>query len=174
MPTLQTPGGVFEALTELDKGLQTEMPTGCTQLTAGGKVSQLTDLSTEVAGMLAIYQTVETTGLAHKNALKARDDAEPTVMARYQEIATAVKAALGKRSPNLPKLGLKTNKTPTPLTAAQKLERNAKAQATRKARGTKGKKQVRAMHGEVPTPAPQPSAPVVPPTPSPTATKPAA
>ena len=50
-------------------------------------------------------------------------------------------AQLGRGNPELAKFGLAPAKAPTPLTAAQNVQRHAKAKASRERLGTKGKKQ---------------------------------
>ena len=58
------------------------------------------------------------------------------------------------RTDNLKIVGIEPDQVPPPPTAAQKVARAAKAQATRTARGTKGKSQTAQIHGQVPAAAP--------------------
>ena len=150
-----SPGPMFAALKAITAGLQNpELPTACTQITVNGKVSSLTDLATEFAAMVKVYQTEVDAGKAHKEAHQARVAQEPAIISRYEAVGGALKIALGKQSPHLVSLGLKPNKTRTPPTPEQLQERVVKGRATRKARGTLGKNQKKSIHGTVPAPSP--------------------
>ncbi len=73
--------------------------------------------------------------------------------------------AFGPASPVLADFGFTASKR-TPLTPEQKVARAAKAEATRKARGTLGKKQKAAIKGAVPPTAPASPSPAPTPTPA--------
>jgi hypothetical protein len=153
----------IKALTQLIAGLQNSMPPGLTQLAAGGTVSTLAALVTELQAILAVYQAAEDAAATHAKAILARDELAPTAIPRVEAIRFAVKGAFGKKSPDLPKVGMAPDKTPPTPTVAQKEQRVAKGKATRVARGTLGPKQKAAIHGQVATPAPaSPTVPVTP------------
>jgi len=165
MPTLaNTPQAFIVALKALLSGMKTSMPAGLTQLTAGGKVSLLADLEAELQGILDVYQAAEDTAIAHARAVKDREDLAVTAVPRYAAIRAAVKAAFGQKSVELAKVGIQPNKTPPAPTVEQKKQRVAKAQATRVARGTKGKRQKQAIKGQ-PPPAPPVAPSAAPPKP---------
>src|SRR5271165_6289556 len=112
------------------------LPSGTTQIVAGGQVSTPAQLQAELDGYIATYQAAEDAELALKNAEKARDNVAVTVLPRFEALRTSFKGMLGKKNPDLVKLGLEPDKTPAPLTVDQKKAKAAKALATRKARGT--------------------------------------
>jgi hypothetical protein len=75
---------------------------------------------------------------------------------------TALKALLGRTSPALQDLGIEPDKVPIALTVEQKAAKTAKANATRKARGTMGKRQKERIHGTSPAAtSPAPTTPIL-------------
>ena len=75
----------------------------------------------------------------------------------------ALKALLGRTAPALENLGIQPDKVPIALTVEQKAAKTAKANATRKARGTMGKRQKAKVTGQTPAAtSPAPTTPVVP------------
>jgi hypothetical protein len=146
------PGIQHKALTDLSHGFATNPPAGLTHLAAGGKVSTVAEVLSELQGYVAVYKTADEAAIAYEKALLARDAVAATVNARFDEIRAAIKAALGRKNPELAVFGLAPDQTPAPLTVEQKLVRAAKAKATRAARHTMGPKQKKAIKGQV-TPA---------------------
>jgi hypothetical protein len=166
MASDNSPGPYGKQLAALGSGLLANPPGGQTTLVVEGVAVPTATLAAEVKGYDAIWATVESTGLAHTLAVQARTKAAPTVEPRVAKIMAAVKGMLGPTNPSLePLYGIVPDKDPKPLTTEKKAAKNAKALATRKARGTLGKKQKAAIKGVVPTPAPAPAptgAPVAP------------
>ena len=150
MATTNSSGTFLAALKALHEGVTKELPPEITQVTAGGKTSDVPTLATEIQRMVTVFANVETTHNAHIKALQVRTEEGPGVVTRYEDIASALKAALGKKNPLLAKFGLAPNKTAAPPTTEQKTLRIQKARATRVARGTKGKRQKEAIKGTVP------------------------
>lgn len=105
------------------------------------------------------------------NAVKTYDaiNAQATVVVR--ELKAMVIATYGSGSQKLADFGFNAV-VRTPLTPAQKVERAAKAAATRKARGTMGAKQKKAITGATAAAASPPASPT--PAPAPAVTPPAA
>ncbi len=98
----------------------------------------------------------------HEAALQARDEADAQNTAVIDSITSGVRGAVGSSPTALAPYGLKPRKDPEPLTAEQNVEKAAKALATRKARGTLGKKQKAAIHGTVTPPATGTTVPATP------------
>jgi len=153
------PGAMLTALHAMVDGLTTNPPPGLTQLAAGGKVSALPALTTELQGYLDLYQAADDALKAYEKAILARDTQAPMIRPRFEDIRTAVKSAIGRKNPDLGKFGMTPAKTPAPLTAEQKVARAAKAIATRLARHTVGPKKKKAIKGLPPAASP-PSPPV--------------
>ena len=103
-----------------------------------------------------VFQAAEDAAIALHIAVQARNAVAPAALARYEALRGSFKAMLGKRNPDLVKIGIEPDKTPPPATVEQKKARVARAQATRVARGTKGPKQKAAIKGQVPPAAPAP------------------
>ena len=155
---------MLAALKALLAGLENpELPTNCTQITASGQVWTLADLITAVTAMVKLYQDEVDARKDHQDALQARDAQAPNILTQYEAIKAALKAALGRYNPHLISLGLRPDKVPTPLTVEKLQQRVAKSGATRKARGTLGKNQKKAIKGTVTPPVTTP-APVTTPT----------
>jgi hypothetical protein len=165
------PGALMTAILALRDGLANKPPQGLTQLSAGGKVSTLPDLVTELNGYYEVYKAADDAIKARDKALQARGALESTALTRFEEIQASVKAAMGKRNPDLANMGITPDQPRAPLTAEQKVLAAAKARATRAARHTMGAKQKAAIKGQLsPQGAPQgvqPPAPPAPPPPAP-------
>ena len=159
---IESPSALLAALKGMRAGIP-NLPAGTTQIVAGGQVSTPAQLEAELDTYIATYQAAEDAELALQNAEKARDTLAVTVVPRFEALRTSFKGMLGKKNPDLTKVGLEPDKTPAPLTLQQKQAKAAKAAATRKARGTLGPKQKAAIKGQVPpatppAPAPKPGA----------------
>lgn len=138
------------ALKAVQKGVRTALPAGQTQIVAGGRVSTLDEVDAELEGYIEVFQTAEDAEAAAEVALRARNEIAKTARARYQVLRAAVKVALGRHSPNLPKAGIDPDKERGPMTLETKIDAAAKRTATRKARHTMGPKQKAAVTGETP------------------------
>jgi hypothetical protein len=124
--------------------------------------------------MTALEQLIQSRIDAANAAVNARANwlhASATYNALNAQVTPVVRAlrqyainAFGQNSPTLADFGFAPPKTAT-LTPEDKAKRVAKALATRKARGTLGKKQKAAIKGTVPT-----TAPATPPSPAPAPT----
>ena len=153
-----SPGPFATLLTALGGGLTSNPPGGLTTVVVDGAPIATSALATEVKSYATLWEAVETTSLAHTQAVQARTKAEPAVHPRVAKIISAVKGMLGPTNPNLASLyGITPDEEPQPLTTEKMVAKNAQALATRKARGTKGKKQKAAIKGVVPAPAPAPT-----------------
>ena len=160
MSNLHTnPGAILKGLADLADGLDKTPPPGMTQVAAGGKVSTIAELVTEVQSYRTLYKTAEDATNARDKAIQERDKVAPRVISRLEEIQGALKSALGKRNPDLALYGIKPNQKPTPLSVEQQTVRVAKAKATRVARHTLGAKQKKAIKGQLPPDEGQPSPP---------------
>ena len=159
MASDNSPGTYGKQLTALGNGLLANPPGAQTTVVVEGVGIATAALAAEVKGYDAIWAAVETTNLAHTQAVQARTKAEPTVHPRVAKIIAAVKGMLGPTNPALETLyGITPDKEPQPLTTEKQAVKNAKVLATRKARGTMGKKQKAAIKGVVPAAAPAPAA----------------
>lgn len=154
-----SPNALLAAFKAMRAGLDNGLPSGLTQIGAGGKVSTIADVKAELDDTIKVYQAAKDADLEAQKAAKARDEMAPAAVARYEALRTALKGIFGRKSPDLVKVGLAPDKTPAPPTVEEKKARVEKMQATRKARGTKGPKQLKAIKGQVPDPTPPPPAP---------------
>jgi hypothetical protein len=110
------------------------------QLLIAGTTMKLGDLTSKIQARIAIAEAVETTHAPWQAAVKADQAATP----EYREFFTALRQALlsayAGKVEALADFGLSPRKVPV-LTPEKKAAAALKAQQTRLARGTKGKKQ---------------------------------
>jgi hypothetical protein len=131
-----------------------KLPSTLTGVSVEGTTYTPTTLAAKFATYTGPFQAAETAATAKQVADEARDAIQAEAHAFTMATVTALKAALGRTSASLETVGITPDKVPTPLTATQKVTRAQKAAATRKARGTLGKKQRAKIHGTVPAATP--------------------
>jgi hypothetical protein len=137
----------------------------------GGNTVQTTSLVTVLQARIAAIKLAITTKAAFAAAVAAAHAEIAHTAALVSGARQALKIAFSGQIETLGDFGLKPPKARTPLTTEQKAAAKAKAEATRKARGTMGAKQKKAITGATApaaTPAaPAPAAPEAPPPPTP-------
>jgi hypothetical protein len=145
-PTAQknAPKGLWLALTLLQQGVESQIPS-TSKLTVEGQPVTQAALSSELATDVAIFQSVADTQSQYKAAVAARRAAVPGLKTRYASIIKAIENQFPPGSPVLAQFGIHPPKPKAKLTAQQLAVRAAKAALTRKARGTKGSKQKQAI-----------------------------
>jgi hypothetical protein len=142
-------------------GFTTALPGGATTFVLGNTSYTQTALVTMLGGIQSILSAVPAAELARATAVNTRTENEANIDKVVENTTSALRGALGSSPTALATYGIKPIKARVPLTSEQKVARAAKAAATRKARGTLGKKQKAAIHGTVPE-APVTIPPVVP------------
>jgi hypothetical protein len=154
----ESPAALLAEMKNLRAGLP-NLPAAITQVTADGETSTIPQIEAEMDGIIAVYQAEKDAEIALQKATKAREDLAVTAIPRYEAIRASLKTMIGKKNPDLTKIGLEPDRTPAPLTVDQKKTKVSRALATRKARGTMGPKQKAKIKGSVPaeTPSPTPS-----------------
>ncbi len=99
--------------------------------------------------LVALRQGVNDARATLKAKLAAEASQAPTLREFMLAFVAFVKATFSKSPDVLADFGLAPKKAATPLTVEQKAAKVAKAEATRKARGTMGRKKKLAVHGDV-------------------------
>jgi hypothetical protein len=145
-------GKQLTAINGLIAGITTGLPAGATSIALRGTTYTQTTLLTLLGGLQAVLAAVPATDLAHTTALQVREQNEDEITAVLEALTSTIRGALGSSATGLGNYGLKPRKEPVALTSEQEVTKAAKAAATRKARGTLGKKQKSLIHGTVPTP----------------------
>jgi len=158
------PGQQLKQLNDLIGGIGAGAPAGVTEMGVGGSKFAMPDLLTKLTGYRDVYAAVARAEAALAVAIEARDAVNVEATKFLRQTRKAVKSALGGTSATNKSYGITPDKEAAPLPADKLVTRNAKAAATRVARGTKGKRQKAQIHGEVPA-SPAPASP----TPSPAA-----
>ncbi len=136
-------------------GFNKALPGGVTTFTVQGTAYTQPELVAKYSAVQAVLNAVPAAARAHEDALEAREEADATTTKFLNDTQSAIRGALGSSSVTaLAAYGLKPVKERKALTGEQNVVKATKAAATRKARGTLGKKQKAAIHGVVPAPAP--------------------
>lgn len=144
---------LFSRLPKMIDGCTITLPPNASVILAGQSTPQPVIVQA-LEGFLAPEKKVQDTKLAHDQALKDRDAQSPNLAAYLDKLAAGLKAYYGADSPTLGKFGVPIKRVPAKLTADQLAAKAAKARATREARGTKGKRQKKTIHGVVPAQSP--------------------
>jgi len=159
---------LLQWITALINGLNAGLLGGLTEILVGGTVYKITDLVTALQKGQAMLQAVADAEAALAAAVQNLNDQGAAVQKLIRQSRKSVKGQLGGQNANLPKFGIKPDKTTTPLTVPQKATKVEQNAATRVARRTMGTVQKAKVHGQVPAESPPAAAP------APTASPPAA
>jgi hypothetical protein len=133
-------------------GIQQDLPPG-TSLPLGGTTYTATSLAAFIQSRINAANAVEIARANWLSAAKTYDAINTQAIVVVRELRNLVIGMFGASSPKLADFGFKPT-TRTPLTPAQKAAAALKRAATRKARGTMGKKLKAAITGAVPATAP--------------------
>ena len=143
---------------------------GFANVTVDAAVAELQQLIDNRAATTAARATV-------RDKVQAERGAMPALVAFMNAFEALIRVMFGADTTALADFGLTPRKQPTPRTATEKAVANATRQATRAARGTKGPRARKAVHGNVtaelvvtpatPPPAEAPQAPAPAPAPAP-------
>jgi hypothetical protein len=115
---------------------------GLANVTVDGAVAQLQKLIDNRDAVTQARATV-------RDRVAAERDAAPSLIAFMNAFEALVRVMFGTDTTALAEFGLTPRKRPTPKTATEKAVAVAKRLATREARGTKGPKAKREVHGNV-------------------------
>ncbi len=142
--TINGPTGELKKLQEALDGIAKLIPTGSTE-TVGGLVYSQPQLLAKVEGFIKSFTDLldlraQYATQFHK-ALAVRVQAAADGREFLKDLRAALIARLGRGAPELAQFGFAPEKPRTPLTSAQKVQKLAKAKATRDRLGTKGKRQ---------------------------------
>jgi hypothetical protein len=153
-------------------GLKTNYPNGKQVLTFGGGAIKIT-VDDAIGSLQAIVdnRAAVTAAKAAAKAKVADEDAKmPTLIAFMRALVAFIKLTFGADPTALATFDVAPRKVTTPMTAEEKAVAVAKREATREARGTKGPKARKKVHGNVQaTLVVTPAAPTAPATPEPNA-----
>jgi hypothetical protein len=133
------------------QSLGTGIPKYCTGLTflLAGTTYNATQALQVVTSFLAAENAVLLAKGNYKLALTARDTLMVSSGAIVRELREILVLNFSNSPPTMADLGVSARKLPKPLTAAALAARDAKAKATRLARGTTSKKQKATVAGNV-------------------------
>ena len=151
MPTSTKPkqskAKTLAAVQALIAGTNKHFPNG--SLTFGNATYPAASLVTRLQGLITAMQTVDGLHAALKDALIAQHGERADVGPLIKAYTTYLHALYGNATQTLADFGLAPRKVPTPPSVETLAAAKAKAAATRKARGTAGKKQKLAIKGNV-------------------------
>jgi hypothetical protein len=136
------------------------------QLEFGGAKRTVAEVLKILQDFIDLREAVVAAQAATEAALVAERAQGPLLLVIIDEFIAFLKAKLGNAPADLVDFGLKARKVPAPRTAEEQAITAAKRNATREARGTKGKKAKKAVKGAInaalvvtPLAAPQPVVP---------------
>ena len=156
------PSKVEKDLLAMKLGAQQALAGGKT-LTFGGKVYDAASFLQAVDGQLAPYSNVHQLRTQLENGVDDRRLSEPQAELFVLLAKHAAAAAFGESSAEFALLGFSPRKTPITLTPEQKQHKLEQMRATRAARHTMGKRQKRAVKGDVSSNGGNPGSPATPP-----------
>ncbi|MBS2032286.1 MAG: hypothetical protein JST54_30580 [Deltaproteobacteria bacterium] len=131
---------VEQMLVKLASGMEGSFPSGST-LNVKGQAYKGPAFAAKLKTMLAAYQKVATARVAYNDAVATRDKAEPDAAELARATVTALINFFDGDRVKLAAFGITPPAPRTSGTLEKKLAAKAKRAATRKARGTMGKKQ---------------------------------
>lgn len=151
---------MYASLEAMAAGLAANPPAGVTSLAVGGKAMTVAEMAALCREQAAPQRDVIDLTQRRNVALDVRDKAVPEARVNHDRVRAALKGALGPSNPELRIYGIEPEREAQPLTTVAQAKRNAKALATRKARGTMGRRQKLAIQAPEPTTA-EPLTPVL-------------
>ena len=167
--SMSTKAGALAQMQALIAGLQKHYPNA--EFTFGGVKYTTQDLVTLFGSLIKAIGAVSDAQASAKDAVQAMNGAKAKVTPVFRALRRNLQDTLGTATQMLAEFGLEPPKTPAMRTVEQKAAAKAKADATRKSRGTASKKQKSAIQGNVvgvtvtpvtvtvdPSPAAQPAA----------------
>jgi hypothetical protein len=128
-------------------GTQKHLPNG--QFTLGGTVYTTASLVEVLQGLADAYAALVTAHATVKDAIGGLRTEEAKVDPVLRAYVSFVRATFANATAQLGDFGLQAPKARLPMAPERRLAATAKAKATRIARGTVGKKQKLAIHGDV-------------------------
>jgi hypothetical protein len=128
-------------------GMQKHFPSA--SFTLGNTAFTTASLVQLLQPLVDAIAAVDTAQASAKTAVAAMRAVRATVNPVISELTKWVRASFGTAASTLADFGLQPHKARTPMTAEAKTAAVAKRAATRKARGTAGKKQKLAVKGDV-------------------------
>src|SRR5579859_1326060 len=126
---------------QLIAGVNKHFPNGSQQLQVGGATFTVTGLTALLQSFVDNREAVEASKAATKAKVQAEAAQAPSQRALIHALEATVRSNFGNSADVLADFGLAPLKARTPRTAEEKAVSAAKNEATRKARGTMGKKQ---------------------------------
>jgi hypothetical protein len=136
-------------VTELIKGTEKHFPNPNQQMTVGSESFTIGQLTALMQSYVDHRQSVEDSKAATKAKVETERKQAPSQLETIDAFTTIVRGMFGKSADVLADFGLAPRKRPAPLSAEQKAVAAAKREATRLARGTRGKRQKREIKGNV-------------------------
>jgi hypothetical protein len=130
-------------------GVNKHFPNGSQQLQVGGASFTVTALTALLQGYVDNREAVEASQAAAKAKVQTENAQAPPQLAVLRASESMIRSLFGNSADVLADFGLAPIKARAPRTAEEKAVSAAKSAATRKARGTMGKNQKKAIKGSV-------------------------
>ncbi len=137
------------AVAELIAGVKKHFPNGNQEIPLEGASMTIDAVTNELQAFVNSRAAVVAAQAIAKTKIDAERDGMPAANAFVNAFTAFVKLAFRTKADVLADFGLQPPKARTPLTAEKKAVAAAKRAATREARGTKGPKAKKAVHGNI-------------------------
>ena len=143
-----TKGQETTRATQLLAGFQKHLA-NVTSLTLASVAYTPAQITADLQQLVSLYGAVDAARAVVKAKLTTEAAQAPTLLSLMAALVSYVRVTFSESPDVLADFGLTPKKAPTPLTAEQQAAAVAKREATRKARGTTGKKAKKAVKGNV-------------------------
>jgi hypothetical protein len=135
--------------TKLIAGAKKRFPNGAQQVTFGGTIQTVDEVTESIQTFVDNRANVETAKATTAARIATEQTQAPSLLSNMTSFTTFVRLTFGEQADVLADFGLEPTTVPTPLTAEQKAVAAAKRLATREARGTTSKKAKKDVKGNV-------------------------
>ncbi len=149
MAVNQAKNNTVARVKNLITGTAKRYPNGSQELFFGGTTRTVSAITLLLQSFVELREAVIAQQAATRTKVAAERAQAPALLAVIDEYVAFVRASFGAQPEALVDFGLAPRKARLPLTTEQKAVALAKRKATRAARGTLGKKQKKAVKGNV-------------------------
>jgi hypothetical protein len=134
---------------QLIAGAKKRFPNGSQEILLEGASTTIDAVTKELQALVENRAAVVAAQATAKTTVETEASAMPALIALASAFTAFVKVSFRNKADALAEFGIKPPKARSPMTAEQKAVAAAKRAATRAARGTKGPKAKKAVHGNI-------------------------
>jgi hypothetical protein len=139
-----------ERITTMIDGLKTSLPKDRKKLVVGTEEVPVSKLVRALEGFQSLWASADDKAEAYHKAIRERDKVIPDARDLLKDLKPPLVTIFGRTSGELLKFAIKPESDRRQLTTAEQAVANERRQATREARGTKGRRQKATIKGSTP------------------------